>query len=85
MSINKFLGKESISDLNNDDYDRGWMDGRDSAEKEIESLQAEVDWYKVNIEDGGGYLGSLKKENAELQAEVQSLQWELANYEARGE
>jgi hypothetical protein len=49
----------SISDLNNDDYDRGWMDGRDSAEKEIESLQAENDkmrkailsWWRGSPED----------------------------------
>ena len=78
MSINKFLGKESISDLNNDDYDRGWMDGRDSAEKEIESLQAEVDVANAN-------LNTVRRQRRELEAEVQSLQWELANYEARGE
>jgi hypothetical protein len=34
----------SISDLNNDDYDRGWMDGRDSAERESEMKE-----YYVNI------------------------------------
>jgi hypothetical protein len=28
----------SISDLKNDDYDRGWMDGRDSAENEFENF-----------------------------------------------
>ena len=33
----------SISDLNNDDYNRGWMAGKDSAEDEVEKLQAIID------------------------------------------
>jgi len=35
-------------------------------DERIDQLQAELAWYKVSIEDGGGYLGSLKAENAKL-------------------
>lgn len=33
----------AISNLNNDDYDRGWMDGRDSMEPQMEALLEKVD------------------------------------------
>ena len=39
----------------------------------IAELEAKVDWYKVSIEDGGGYLGSLKAENRKLEAELKAL------------
>jgi hypothetical protein len=59
----------SISDLNNDDYDRGWMDGRDSAEEDIkENAELTKAWHTQ-----GKVLIERKREITKLQAVLKDI------------
>ena len=71
----------SISDLNNDDYDRGWMDGKASAEDDRGWMDGYdrgwMEGYDRGCMDGKDSaedeIEKLKAENAKLKAAAKAL------------